>query len=141
MNQTALLLLPLLGMVLLTFIISVLLIKLRYRAVIKDGVHPRYFKLNRGAKLPEYLIRMTQHYDNLFETPVLFYVAVLLIISLNINDTAYIILSWSYLFMRVVHAYIHTVHNKLRQRRNSFILSYFILMIIWVRLSIDILSL
>ena len=140
MSQTAFLLLPLLGMVLLTFIISALLIKLRYRAVLKDGVHPRYFKLNRGAKLPEYLIRMTQHYDNLFETPVLFYVAILLIISLNINDTGYIGLSWGYLLTRVLHAYIHTVHNKLRRRRNIFILSYLILIILWVRISLDVLS-
>ena len=86
MSLQATLLLPVAGMVFLTVGIALWMLKLRYKAVLEDGVSAKYFKLNRGAKLPEYLVRVTQHYENLFETPVLFYVAILLILVLEIND-------------------------------------------------------
>ena len=57
MSQKALMILPMIGMVLLTAIVSVRLIQLRYRAVLKDGVSPAFFKLNKGARLPDYLLK------------------------------------------------------------------------------------
>ena len=141
MSQQAMMLIPLLGMVMLTVAVSFILIKMRYRAVLKDGLHPAYFKLNRGAKLPDYLVRATQHYDNLFETPILYYVAILLLISLNISDFVYIALSWTYLLIRIMHTYIHITHNTLRQRRNVFLLSYCVLIILWGRIAFEVIRL
>ncbi len=137
MSQKALMILPMIGMVLLTVIVSVRLIQLRYRAVFQDGVNPAYFKLNKGAKLPDYLVKVTQHYENLFETPLLFYVGVLLVLVLNQVDTLYIILAWAFLFSRIAHAYIHTGNNKIRLRRNSFLLSYLVIIILWIRIAVD----
>ncbi len=137
MSQKALMILPMIGMVLLTVIVSIRLIQLRYRAVLQDGVNPAYFKLNKGAKLPDYLVKVTQHYENLFETPLLFYVGVLLVLVLNQVDTLYIILAWAFLFSRIAHAYIHIGNNKIRLRRNSFLLSYLIIIILWIRIAVD----
>lgn len=137
MSQKALMILPMIGMVLLTVIVSVRLIQLRYRAVLQDGVNPAYFKLNKGAKLPDYLVKVTQHYENLFETPLLFYVGVLLVLVLNQVDTLYIILAWAFLFSRIAHAYIHIGNNKIRLRRNSFLLSYLVIIILWIRIAVD----
>ncbi len=141
MNLQSILLLPIFGMVFLTIGVALWMLKLRYKAVLKDGVSVQYFKLNRGAKLPDDLVRVTQHYENLFETPVLFYVAVLLVLILNVNDFVYVLLSWGYFLTRLIHAYIHTVTNKIKHRKNVFILSGLFLLVLWVRLFIATLSL
>lgn len=138
MSQTALMILPMIGMVLLTVIVSIRLIQLRYRAVFRDGVNPLYFKLNKGAKLPDYLVKVTQHYENLFETPLLFYVGVILVLVLNRVDSVYVLLAWAYLFSRIVHAYIHIGKNKILQRRNIFLLSYLIIVFLWIHIAVDV---
>jgi hypothetical protein len=138
MTEKTMLLLPIIGMFLLTVGIALWMLKLRYRAVIKDGVSPAYFKLNRGAKLPDYVVRVTQHYENLFETPILFYIAILFVLTLDVIDTSYIVLSWLFFISRLMHAYVHTTINKLRIRKNVFIASGLILVLIWVKLAVDI---
>ena len=140
MSLQATLLLPVLGMVFLTVSIALWMLKLRYKAVLKDGVSAKYFKLNRGAKLPEYLVRVTQHYENLFETPVLFYVAILFVLVLDINDVGYVLLSWAFFLSRLIHAYIHTITNRLKHRKYAFMLTSVVLISFWIRLSIDILT-
>lgn len=140
MSLQAGLLLPVFGMVFLTVGIALWMLKLRYKAVIEDGVSAKYFKYNRGAKLPEYLVRVTQHYENLFETPVLFYLAIVLILVLNINDSVYVVLSWGFFASRLLHAYIHTVSNRLKHRKYAFMLTSVMLIILWLRLLVDIIN-
>jgi hypothetical protein len=135
-----LLMLPVLGMVVLTIGIALWMLKLRYKAVLQDRVNPAYFKLNRGAKLPAYLIRVTQHFENLFETPILFYLGILFILTLNLNDMVYVTLAWLYFISRLTHAYIHTTINTLKYRRNSFIASSIFLVALWGKLAFEVMS-
>lgn len=139
MNRV-LLMLPVFGMVALTIGIALWMLKLRYRAVLQDGLSPAYFKLNRGARLPDYLVRVTQHYENLFETPLLFYIAILFVLALNLNDGVYVALAWLYFVSRLAHAYIHTTINKLKWRKNSFLASGILLVILWGKLLFDVVS-
>jgi len=139
MNQL-LLLLPIFGMIALTVGIALWMLKLRYRAVLQDGVSPAYFKLNRGAKLPDYLVRVTQHYENLFETPLLFYIAILFVLVLKQNDWIYIALAWLYFASRLAHAYVHTTHNRILVRRNAFIISSVFLLSLWIKLLFDVVT-
>lgn len=141
MNLQSTLLLPVFGMIFLTVGIALWMLKLRYKAVLKNGVSAKYFKLNRGAKLPDDLVRVTQHYENLFETPVLFYISILFVLVLNINDVVYVLLSWGYFLSRLIHAYIHTVTNRLRHRKNAFLLSVVFILTLWVKLFVATLNL
>ena len=75
----ALIFLPLFAMFLLTFFIGLWLLKLRFKAVKKNGLNLGYFLLNKGAKQPDYLAKVTNHYTNLFELPDLFYVVCLML--------------------------------------------------------------
>jgi len=137
----AMLLLPMIGMIFLTFGIMLWMLKLRYRAVLQDGLNPRYFRLYKGAKLPEYLVKVTQHYDNLLEMPLFFYMAILLLIALKISDPFYVAISWAFFLTRLLHTYIHTTNNKVKHRKNVFIVSTLVLMALWVRICLDVLSL
>ena len=122
----------LLGMFLLSLSVGLRMLQLRYRAVLKDNVRPSYFKLNRGAKLPDYLAQATQHYDNLYETPVLFYVIVILAYILGVVDWVTLSLAYGYLISRIFHALIHMNSNHLLRRRNIFLVTIVILTFMWL---------
>lgn len=138
MPQT-LVLYPAFAMALLTFAVAVWLLRCRIKAV-KAGLTPAYFKLNHGARLPDYVVQATQHYDNLFEMPVLFYVVVVLTYVTQRADWALVLLAWAYVGARIAHAGIHLTHNKLRPRMRVFLLSYGLLVLMWVWLLVKLLS-
>jgi len=107
----------------------------RIKAVKKDKMNPAFFSLNRGAKQPDYLIKVSQHYENLFELPLLFYVAIIIIYMTNHTDYLYLSLAISFVFIRYIHAFIHITYNNLVHRRNVFIIGTVILFVIWLRFS------
>lgn len=131
-------LLPVIAMFFLSFAVSLLLIKARYRSVKGREVRPDYFKLNRGAKLPEYLTKATQHYENLYETPILFYVICILIFITHRVDWIFVTLAWGYVFTRVLHAYIHMGANNLMQRKNIFVVNMIVLLVMWIVFTVQI---
>ena len=63
MTQQALMLLPMVIMVFLTFGMMFWMLKLRYRAVLKDGFDPKYFRVydssHSSVPMPDYLIKVT----------------------------------------------------------------------------------
>jgi len=131
---------PLLGMVLLTFIVGIKMLLSRIKAVKEDGMNPAFFLLNRGAKQPEYLTKVSHHYENLFELPLLFYVSIILIYATNNVDYLYLILTVSFAVTRYIHAYIHITYNNLLHRRNAFFVGSIILFIIWLRIAYQVAS-
>ena len=145
MTQKALMLLPMVMLVFFTFGMMFWMLKLRYKAVLKDGFDPKYFRLYNNEQssvaMPEYLVKVTQHFNNLLEMPPLFYLALIFLAALNITDTFYVVLSWGYLFSRLFHSYIHTNGNRVMKRKNAFIVSMAILMTLWVRIAIEVVSL
>jgi hypothetical protein len=130
MPQT-IMLYPAFAVALLTFAAATWLLRCRIRAV-REGLNPAYFRLNHGAKLPDYVVQATQHYDNLFEMPVLFYVVVVLAYVTQQADWALVMLAWAYVGTRLVHTWIHLGANKLRQRMRVFLLSYGLLVLMWL---------
>ena len=137
MNQDRILL-PLFAMFLLTFGIGVWMLILRFKAVKEDGLNPGYFQLNKGAKLPDYLAKVTNHYTNLFELPNFFYVICLVLYAGHKTDGIYMFLAWLFVFFRYLHAYIHTTYNNLKHRRLAFLVSSLFLASIWVRLLVKV---
>ena len=129
---------PLIAMFVLTMSVAIYLLKCRYRAVLQDGINPRYFELNRGAKIPDYLNRVTQHYDNLFEMPLLFYVVSILYLVLHQAGLLTVILAWVYVISRCIHAYIHIFNNRLKYRKYIFLMSSLVLIVLWMKLFIQI---
>ena len=128
--QSFAILYPAFAMAFLTFGVSVWLLKMRIKAY-KSGADPRYFKLNQG-ELPVYAKQAEQHYENLFEMPVLFYVVLLLAFVTQTASVGLVFLAWAYVAARAAHSYVHLGENKLLLRRNVFLVSFAILLIMWV---------
>jgi len=130
MNQTAILY-PLFELVLLTFAIAVWMARLRFVAVKRGDLSARYYRLNRGGEVPEYLAKVSQNYDNLLELPILFYVVSVLLYVTNQVEIAQLILAWLFVASRYIHSYIHTTSNHLLHRMWAFMIGVFALFSMW----------
>jgi len=135
-----LILFPVIAIVLLTFAVGILMLKFKFKAVKEHGLNPRHFLLNKGAKLPDYLVKATNHYANLFEAPVLFYVVCLVIYSGNKTDDSYLVLAWLFAGLRYAHAYIHINYNDLKHRMLVFLAAVTVLAVMWIRLTVQLIA-
>ncbi len=138
MNQE-LILFPIIALAILTFGIGIWFAIIRVRAVKNGDINPAYYQLNRGSKLPEYYAKVNNNYNNLLEIPILFYIISILIYVTNNTDLVYVILSWLFVLTRYIHSYIHTTYNNVRHRRIPFLIGVLVLIIEWIRFSMQLL--
>jgi hypothetical protein len=110
----------------------------RIRAIRQKRVPIQYFKLLQGFEPPPDILAPARNFANLFEMPVLFYLACLMIWTGRLTDDHYVGLAWIYFALRLAHTVITLTVNKLRWRFGVFLLSNLPLIAIWVRLAIAI---
>lgn len=131
MSQTDIFL-PLFIMIALTFFTGFRMLKLRFYAVKNGDLSPQYFLLYRGAKVPDYLAKVEQHYLNLFEMPIAFYFLVVLLYITQQVSVIQLVLAWAFVVSRLIHSYIHTTHNQLLWRMRTFLFGIVVLMLAWL---------
>ena len=71
---------------------------------------------------------------NLFEIPVLFYVATMAIYVLQLVDVYYVCLSWVFVALRYLHSLIHLSYNNVLHRGLPYLVSTTLLWLIWFRI-------
>jgi hypothetical protein len=69
---------------------------------------------------PNKVHQVTNNISNQFETPVLFYVLLGMLWAIQGANILTLILSWSYVATRFIHANIHIGSNVVSQRRSVF---------------------
>jgi len=129
------LLLPLLAQVALTFIVMTTMYRTRVAEMKAKQIHPQ--KISTRSKSRELLTdsaSAADNFSNLFETPVLFYTAILTTLILMVQDNILVTLAWAYVASRYVHSFIHVTYNRVMHRFTAFIFSSFVLFAFWVRL-------
>ena len=129
------LLLPLLAQVALTFIVLARMYWLRLGEIQRKKIEPQSLASRRDAsqRLTD-SAAASDHFVNLFETPVLFYAAIFTALILMIPDRSLAILAWMYVGLRVIHAFIHTGANTVMSRFYVFLASCAVLLGMWLRL-------
>ncbi len=123
---------PVFAMMALTIFCMVRLGMLRWAAVNKGEVDPRYFSLFRGYEEPEKLAAYSRHISNLFETPVLFYVISVMAFLTGQSGDLLLGLAWAFVALRFVHSYVHLTSNVVLTRFRIFVLSMLVLSSLWV---------
>jgi len=129
---------PMLAMVILTFVVLIALFRSRVKAVRDGEVSGYYFKIYQGGAEPESAAKLSRQFTNIFESPTLFYVVCLAALATAQSTTAFLLMAWSYVILRVAHAYIHTGKNKIRPRLTVYFASWLVLMVMWTYLAIRI---
>lgn len=119
-------------MMALTMFCMVRLGLLRWAAVSRGEVDPRFFSLFRGYEEPEKLAAYSRHVVNLFEAPLLFYVIILTAFVTGQSGNWLLGLAWTYVALRFFHSYVHLTSNIVLIRFRIFVVSMLTLSALWV---------
>lgn len=133
-------LIPLFAMFALTAVAVFRLGLLRLDAIRARQVDIRYYREYRGYEEPERLRVASRHVVNLFEAPVLFYVAGILIFVTGQTSALLLMLAWAYVALRAVHSYVHLTSNVVERRFRVFLASWLVLLALWVVLGIQLMA-
>jgi hypothetical protein len=124
-----LILFPTAPIILLTFIVA---LHLRYsatrKAINNKEVKYRYFRVYSGDA-PDYLLASRQHYKNMFELPILFYLVCILIFISDNLDIIDLVLAWSFVVSKFVHSLIRMTTNYVPHRALAYSIGFIILFI------------
>lgn len=123
---------PMYGMVILTLATTPLVYFTRVRAIRSGRMNRDSLKLFDAAKAPAEVTKATRHLANLFELPVLFYVACLTAYMLQLGQTSLLVLGWAYVALRTVHSVILLTYNDVVHRTRIHLLSNFALYTMWI---------
>ncbi len=130
---------PALALVALTILSWLRMYHVRLGTMLREKIDPEDMTVfNR--KLPPVIVASGDNLRNLFEMPVLFYLAIVLLYVTGSVDVGYLYLAWIYVGLRAVHSVIHTTYNRIKHRFIVHIVSCFVLFAIWVKLAYELLT-
>lgn len=78
--------------------------------------------------------------QNLFETPVLFFALVPLLLMFRQVSMAQLILAWSFVAFRFGHSFVHVGRNNVRLRFMLYVASVAVLSAMWIGFGVDALA-
>lgn len=129
-------LLPLLCMVLLTCLVWFFMYVTRFREMSSSNLHPQQLATRaEAAAVLTLSAAPADNFKNLFEMPVLFYLAILLSLVLLIQDDILVRLAWAFVALRLLHSLIHCTYNRTIHRFGAYLASSLVLMAMWIRLA------
>lgn len=114
-----LILLPVLLQIALTLASYVALARTKSKALALGQVDEVRRALHSDA-WPDSVIKINNNIRNQFETPVLFYVLVLVLLNLGAVGWLTQLLAWLFVLSRIAHTLVHTGTNQLPLRRRLF---------------------
>lgn len=127
---------PLFAQVALTFSVWIWMIFSRVSFVVKNRIRPQSLADGDDAeRILKNVANPNDNFENLFELPVLFYVAILLIYVTNATDPFYLVAAWFFVFFRVLHSLVHCTTNHVRTRAKVYAIGALALWAIWGRLA------
>ena len=128
-------------MVFLTFAVWVYLYALRIPEINRMGIDPNDLQDRAEAhKLLRVSAAASNNLKNLFEVPVLFYLAAMITMLLMIQDDLLVGLAWGFVILRVVHSLVHCSYNRVMHRFIAYLISCLLLLFMWIRLASYILN-
>jgi hypothetical protein len=123
-------LLPLFAMVLLHLLVWLRLYQTRLGEMKRRRIHPQSVASNAQMAMLEDT-RAADNFRNLFELPVLFYAAMLLIIVSRSESAVLLALAWAFVALRYLHSYIHCTYNRVKDRFSAYLFSGLALWALW----------
>ncbi len=123
--------LPALAMVALTIVVWLRMYLSRVGEMRRERIHPQAVALS--AQMAERLkdTRAADNFRNLFELPVLFYLA-LVVAALSAQvHAATLGLAWTFVVLRVLHSAIHCSYNRVMHRFQAYLAGGLVLWALW----------
>ncbi len=139
MNDSAIFL-PAVAMVALTIAVVFRMFFERQRQVRSEDIQMRDIPSSSQMAARFVDTRAADNYRNLFEMPVLFYVALGVAFATSQVSPLVLVLAWGYVVFRMLHSYIHCTYNRVMHRFYAFLASNVLLWILWGVLAVGLLN-
>ena len=112
-----------------------MLLGYRRRKMLKSGkVRASDYRENRGEPTESLIVKNSL--ANQYELPVLFYACCILLYMTEADNLIALVLAWTFVALRYVHAFVHVTSNDLRYRSPLFAAGYVVLGAMWVWLAV-----
>ena len=133
--EAKLILYPVLAMFALTLLVAITLIRRRIAFYKGNRVHPQ--KTATSAQMAAAMedSRAADNFRNLFEVPILFYVAMLTIFTGGFICMPHLVFAWGFVAARYAHSTIQCGSNVVMQRFYAYLTSWIFLTCTWLMLA------
>lgn len=123
--------LPALAMAGLTFVVWLRMYFARIGEMKRERIHPQAVatSLQMAALLKD--TRAADNFRNLFELPVLFYMALTVAALSGQATTLVLVLAWLFVALRILHSAIHCGYNKVMHRFQAYLAGGIVLWTLW----------
>ena len=138
MNDRAIFL-PALAMVALTLVVWFRMYFMRIAQMKRDRIHPQAVASSAQSAALLTDSRAADNFRNLFELPVLFYLALVVAAVSGLVTGTLLVLAWLFVALRVLHSAIHCTYNKVMHRFKAYLAGGMVLWAIWVLLAMGLL--
>lgn len=130
---------PMLAMVALTLAVWVRLYLVRIPEMRRLRIDPQ--SVATSAQKSSRLVdtRAADNFSNLFEVPVLFYLAVLVAHQAGLVTPLVLLLAWAFVAGRILHSLIQCSYNKVMHRFTVYALSTCVVAVLWMVLALGLL--
>jgi hypothetical protein len=94
-------------------------------------IHPQKIATSKAAAENFKKIESADHFRNLFEVPVLFYVLCGYLAITRFTSLVLLACAWGFVALRMLHTYIHLTSNTVIRRFQAFVASSIVLYVMW----------
>ena len=129
---------PVFVMVALTFVLLFWMGGVRVASVRRGETRVRDIALGQ-PNWPPRVQQISNCFHNQLQLPMLFYVLVILAYILHKADLLFVIMSWIFVVLRVVHTAIHTGSNNVPRRFYAFLAGAIVLLLMWIIFAVRVL--
>jgi len=131
---------PALAMVALTIVVWFRMYTSRVAEMKRERIHPQAVATSAqmAARITD--SRAADNFRNLFELPVLFYVALLVLAWTGHVTPATLLLAWLFVALRMLHSAIHCTYNRVVHRFYAYLASSVVLWVLWGVIAVDLLA-
>ena len=137
--ESRLIFLPALAMAALTFVVWWRMYFMRIGEMTRERIHPQSVATSpqMAARLKD--TRAADNFRNLFELPVLFYLALVVAALTGQVTAATLALAWVFVALRVAHSAIHCTYNRVWHRFYAYLAGGLVLWALWAVLAVGLL--
>jgi hypothetical protein len=132
--------LPVIAMVAITVLAWLRLYQLRFAEMLRRKIDPQSIALSAQKDAGLQDTRGADNFNNQFQLPVLFYVAVLVAHATGQGSGLFVQLAWAFVGLRLVHALIQWTYNRVVHRFTAYALGALVLWTMWALLAIGLLA-
>jgi len=130
---------PAVAMAALTCAVWVRMYYVRIGQMKRERIHPQSVATSAEAAARLTDSRAADNFRNLFELPVLFYLALAFAAQTGLVDAAVVLMAWAFVALRIVHSAIQCGYNKVMHRFYAYAAGAFVLWAFWLLLAVRLL--